>query len=69
MSGLYFESSSPEGCLDVLNALILLQIEFATLVYVHKNQTYEAGMIVKGTYEFVIHLTLQLKPRHHPKLR
>ena len=68
MSGLYFESFSLEGLLDVLNALILLQIEFATLVYMYNNQTYGIGMMVKGTYEFVIHLTLQLIPRHRPKL-
>ena len=33
MSGLYFESSSPEELLDVLNAFMLLQIAFATSVY------------------------------------
>ena len=30
MSGLYFESSSPEELMDVLNAFMLLQIAFAT---------------------------------------
>jgi len=66
MSGLYFEFSSPEGSLDVLNALTLLQIAFATSVYAYNNQTYGIGMIVKGTYKCVVDLTLQHRPLHRP---
>ena len=68
MSGLYFASSSIEGFLDVLNALTRLQIEFATLDWAQNNQGYESRRATKkGTYEFVVHLTLQLEPRHHLK--
>jgi len=67
MCGLYFESSLPEGSLDVLNALTLLQIAFSTSVYVYNNQTYGMRTIVDETYESVVHLILQHKPRHHLK--
>ena len=42
MSGLYFGSSSPEGLLDVLNALTLLQITFAASVYVYDIRRMES---------------------------